>query len=57
MRPEADAAGGELSVQPFDRLFQLGALDAQFEIAKAQAQQLIVGECFPGVPRPGAAGT
>ena len=47
VRPKADAAGGELSIQPLDRLLEIGARDRQSEITKSQTKQLVVATTFP----------
>src|SRR5579883_886771 len=53
MRPEADAPMLELPVEAFDGGLELGPLDAKLQVAKAQRQQLLIGQPFPG----GMAGT
>src|ERR1035438_688550 len=46
---ETNAASAKFAMQLVDRKLQIGALDAQPEVAKPQAQQLLVRQQFPGV--------
>src|ERR1700734_3928487 len=53
MGPESDAARRELLVQPVDGALQVGTRDRQLQIAKAQVQQLLVGQRLPRSAPPG----
>jgi hypothetical protein len=49
MGAEADAAGGEFRIQPVDRVREIRPCNSELQIAKTQAQQLLVGEQLPGM--------
>ena len=53
MRPEAYSARVELAVQAFNGFLQFRIVDDQLQVAKAQAEQLVVGQGFPGIARLG----
>ena len=54
VRPKTDAAGGEFSIQPPDRLLEIRARDRQSEITKSQTKQLLVAQRLPGMLQPRA---